>query len=542
LAGGAAQIGAAIGREFPHELLRIVASVSEDELGAGLERLIKADLLYVRTEESDTHYIFKHALVRDAAYGTLLKSRRRELHQRIARILEERFPKTVASAPELLAHHYTEASLAGQAVRYWRRAGMRATEQSANLEAIVHLSKALELLQTLPSTSERLLEEVRLQMALTTPLIAIKGYTAPEVERACNRALELCQQLGDVPELFAVLGGLGSIYFNRSELEISLELARRMLRLAETQQDPVLLLWSHYALGFNFASQGILKSARDHLERSIALYEPRKGGSYGFVQDPGPTAMAMLAHKVYQLGYPDQALDRIRQAMTLAKSLSHPFTLAWVLRSAGELYWRRGDKLTAQELWEEKAALCNSQGFEPLLASASLFLGFALVDEGRGEAGIAKMQDALAGRSHALTIGEKVRGLALLALALGKMGEADQGLEKIDEALALAKQAKKFGDFYLLYLFKGQLLLMKNAAGLRKAKQCFSTALGIARDQNAKSDELRAATPLAKLMAQQGRREQARVMLCKIYNWFTEGFDTIDLKQAKASLEQLQSY
>jgi class 3 adenylate cyclase/tetratricopeptide (TPR) repeat protein/ribosomal protein L40E len=536
-----AQIGAVIGREFSHELVRAVASMSEDELKAALEPLVNADLLHVHRVEPDKQYIFRHALVRDAAYGTLLRSRRRELHQRIAGMLEELFPETVASAPELLAHHFTEANLAAQAVRYWRRAGRRAIERSANLEAIAHFSKALELLKTLPSTSERLMEEVRLQMALTTPLIATKGYTAPEVEIACNRALELCQQVGDVPELFAVLGGLHSIYFNRCDLEIAHELGRRMLRLAEKQRDTLLLLWAHYALGFNFAAQGKLKSARSHLERSIALYEPRRGGSYGFVQDPGPTALAMLAHKVYQLGYPDQALDRVRQAVTLARSLSHPYTLAMVLGFAGESYWRRGDKLTAREFWEEKALLSSRQGFKSLLASASLLLGLALVDEGEGERGISIMKDALSESLGGSSIWDQINALALLGLALGKLGEADRGLEKIDEGFTLVKRAEKFGNVSYLYLFKGELLLMRNAAGLRKARQAFSTAIEIAREQNAKSDELSATIPFATLMAQQGRREQARAMLSMIYNWFTEGFDTADLKEAKALLEQLQS-
>jgi class 3 adenylate cyclase/tetratricopeptide (TPR) repeat protein len=535
------QIGAAIGREFPHELLRIVASVSEDELQGTLERLIEADLIHLHPDGPDKRYIFKHALVRDAAYGTLLKSRRRELHRRIAGVLEERFPETVASAPELLGHHYTEAGLAEQAVRYWQRAGEKAIEQSANLEAIVHLRKGLELLNTLPTTSEHIMQEIRLQMALTTPLIAIKGYTAAEVENACNRALKLCQEVGDVPELFVVLGGLNSIYYMRSELEIALELAGRMLRLAESRRDPVLTLWAHYAFGFNLAAHGRLKAARHHLERSIALYEPRRGGTYGFVQDPGPTAMAMLAHRICQLGYPDQASERMRQAITLARNLSHPYTLVRVLGGAAALDWKRGDKSTARELWEEQATLCASQGFKSQLASASLNLGFAMVEEGRGKDGIAKMQDALGGSLQATSLRESVNDVALMALALGKIGETEQGLEKIDKAIALAEQAKRFGDDFVLYLFKGQLLLIKDAAGLRKAKQCFSAAITIARGQHAKSDELTVAIQLAKIMMQQGRRKQARAMLSKIYNWFTEGFDTADLKEAKALLEQLHS-
>jgi tetratricopeptide (TPR) repeat protein len=377
-----------------------------------------------------------------------------------------------------------------------------------------------------------------MQIALITPLIATKGYTAPEVEKASSRALELCQQLGETPQLFVALGSLQSIYFNRGELEIALELAKQMLRLAETQRDPVLLLWAHYALGFNFAWQGALKAARDHLERSIALYDPQRGGTYGFVQDPGPSAMVQLSHVVHSLGYPQQALGRMREALAQARNLSHPFTLALVLGYAAGLHWDRGEKLAAKELWKEMAALCSDQGFKALFASASLRIGFAQVEEGRAEEGLRKMGDALTSLTDSMVI-DKIDGLVFLALALGKIGRLDQGLARIDEALTLAKKTPKFG--HLPYLIKGQLLLMKNPSGLRKAKQCFSSAIEIAREQNAKSDELRATIPLARLLAQQGHRDQARSMLKKIYGWFTEGFDIADLEDAKALLDELSA-
>jgi tetratricopeptide (TPR) repeat protein len=236
--------------------------------------------------------------------------------------------------------------------------------------------------------------------------------------------------------------------------------------------------------------------------------------------------MVLRAHAIYKLGYPDQALERVRQAVALVRSLSHQFTVAWVLGFAGELYWRRGNKLAAQELWEEMAALSNQQGFKLMIAKASVFLGFALVDQRRGDDGLTKMHDGLCGLIDALPMDEKVHGSGFFALALGKAGRVDEGLSKINEALRPANQAKTFGDLYLLQLIKGQLFLMKSVAGLRKAKQCFSTALELARKQKAKSDELRATIPLAKLLVQQGRREQAHAMLKKIHNWFTEGWGT----------------
>jgi tetratricopeptide (TPR) repeat protein len=535
-----AQIGAVIGGEFSHKLLHLVSNVNERELRLALDDLVIADLLHVSRSEPENSYIFKHALLQDAAYNTLLKTRRRELHQRIAQILEERYPETATSAPELLAHHHTEAGSIEQAVRYWRRAGRRAIERSANLEAIAQLHQGLELLTRLPQSSERLMSELRLQMALTTPLAATKGYADPEVEKACKRALELCQQLGEAPQLFTVLGGLNSIYFNRGELEIALELARQMLRLAETQQDPVLLLWAHYALGFAFASQGRLTSARDHLERSISLYDVRKGGSYGFVQDPGPTAIALLSHAVHRLGYPEQALGKMREAVVQARNLSHLFTLARVLGSAAALHWERGEKSAARVLWEEEAALCSKQGFKELLGSVSLRIGFAQVEEGSAEAGLRKMHDALTSLANSLVI-DKLHDLGFLALAEGKAGLFDQGLARIDEALRLAKERPTYWVTFLLNLIKGRLLLMQRPSALRKARQSFSIAIEIARDQSAKSDELTVAIQLARVLVQQGHRDQARSMLKKIYNWFTEGFDTADLKEAKALLEELSS-
>jgi tetratricopeptide (TPR) repeat protein len=331
------------------------------------------------------------------------------------------------------------------------------------------------------------------------------------------------------------------VYLNRGELEIALELSKRMLHLAEGRGDPMLLLWGHYGLGFNLVSQGVLRAARQQLEKSIAFYDARKGGNYGFVQDPGPTALAKLSHVVHSLGCPDQALKKMQQAEAMARNLSHPFTLAWVLDAAGLLRSRRREMLAAQRLWEEQIALCTEQGFRPLLASASLWLGFALVEQGRGKDGIAQMHEAVYGMKDALPFSQILHGLGLLALALGKVGQADEGLVKIDEALELAKKTKKSPFAEDLHVVKGQLLLMKDPRALRKAQQCFRAAIAIAHDQKAKSEELAAVIRMARLLASQGRRDQAHSMLAEIYRWFTEGFDTADLKEAKALLEEMRS-
>ncbi|MGH7839895.1 MAG: hypothetical protein ACREQT_00035 [Candidatus Binataceae bacterium] len=536
-----AQLGALIGNEFSYELLHAIHPISDADLQLALRALTDAELLYVRGLAPEATYQFKHALIRDAAYEALLKTHRRRLHQQAVDVLNARFPELVQARPELMAHHCTEAGLIAQAIVYWRKAGKAAIARSAHVEAIAQLRKGLELAEALPASSERLMEEIRLQMALTTPLIAIKGYTVPEVDQACNRALNLCQQIGDTPHLFGVLGGLNSIYYNRCELELALELAKQMLRIAKSCRDPALLLWAHYAFGFTLASQGKLKSARDHLQQSLSFYDRHKGGAYGYVQDPGPTALALLSYVVHSLGYPDQAAKTIREALALARSLSHQFTLAWVLGFAGEVYWKRGEKLAAQECWKERAALSEERGFKSLLESASFSLGFALAEQTGSNGGIAKMVDVYARYCsiEGLPFSDKLRWSGLLALAKGKAGELDEALTSMDEALAFAKKSAKPKDLCDLYLFKGQLLLMKNPTGLRKAKQCLSMAIRIARETHAKSDELTAVTQMARLLLQHGRRDEAGTILAAIYNWFTEGFDTADLKAAKALLDEL---
>ena len=266
-----AQIGAVIGSEFSYCLLQAVHPITEAELQQGLQALADAGLLYVRGIAPDASYQFKHALICDAAYGALLKSRRRELHSRLAQTLEEGFPERAALQPEILAYHFSEAGLIAQAVRYWRKAGRHANERSAYAEALSHLNTGLELVRNLPETAERVSEELRLQIALTEPLSATKGYTAPEVEKACSRAWDLYQQIGESPQLFAVLGRLYSVYSNRRDLQKSEKLAREMLRVAEGEQQRQSLLWAHYCLGHTLFLRGELEAARVNTEQSLAL-------------------------------------------------------------------------------------------------------------------------------------------------------------------------------------------------------------------------------------------------------------------------------
>jgi len=302
-----AQVGATLGREFSYELLHVVSPLAEATLQQGLQQLVDAELLYQRGLSPQITYLFKHVLIQDTAYQSLLKSKRQQLHQQIAQVLEEQFAETTAPQPELVAHHYTEAGLIVQAIPYWRRAGQRASQRSANAEAISHLTKGLELLKTLPDTPERAQQELLLQIALGAPLLLTKGYTVPEVEQAYTRALELCRSLGETPQLFPVLRGLSTFYTSRGELQTARELGEQMMRLAQNVQDPARLLEAHRLLGVTLFWLGELTAARAHLEQGIALYDSRRDNSHAFifVQDSKVHCLSYRAWALWFLGFPD---------------------------------------------------------------------------------------------------------------------------------------------------------------------------------------------------------------------------------------------
>jgi class 3 adenylate cyclase/tetratricopeptide (TPR) repeat protein len=532
------QVGAVLGLEFTYKLLLAATHLHEDELQRHLLALTDAELLYVRGLLPDATYHFKHALIRDAAYEALLRSRRRELHAHIAETIEKSFPEQSAAHPEILAYHYTEAGLVAQAVRYWREAGRSANARSAYAEAISHFNSGLELVKSLPETPERTSEELRLQIALTEPLTATKGFSAPEVEKACSRAFELCQQIGETPQLFAALGSLYSVYANRGDFQKSLELAHEMLRLAENQQEPLLLLWAHYCLGHTLSLRGELEAGRAHIEQSILLYDFEHSREYGFVQDPGATGLAGLANLLCLLGYPDQALEKSLKALAHARKLSQPFTLAWVLGSVGAMHARRGEFQEAELLWTEQVELCTEHNFPSLLASGIAGRAMAMVEQGRGQEVISRIRSGLEPLPAAHAPPEQSAYLLRLAYAYRRLGWSKEGLAVVVQALKLLKQTS-IPESADLYYLKGEMLLMEDSSNRSEPEQCFRAAIQIARTQGAKTKELEATTSLARLIAGEGRRDEARAMLAEIYNWFTEGFDLSDLKQAKALLDEL---
>ena len=375
-----AQLGATIGRTFPYALLHAVAPLEEATLQTGLRQLVEAELLYQRGVPPQATYLFKHALIQEAAYQSLLRSTRQQYHQRIAQVLAERFPAIAETQPELLAHHFTEAGLSGQAVDYWQRAGERASQRSANVEAIAHLTKGLKVLETLPEIPERTQQELHLQTTLGPALMATKGYTTPEVEQAYTRARELCRQLGETPQLFPALRGLWLFYIARAELQMARELGEQLLALAQSVQAPALLLIGHDALGVSLFYLGELAPAQAHLEQEITLYDPQQHRSLAFLygQDPGVVCLSYAASALWLLGYPDQALKRSHEALTLAHELSHPFSQALALNFAALLHQDRREGQAAQERAEAVIALSHEQGFPFRVAWGTILRGWAL--------------------------------------------------------------------------------------------------------------------------------------------------------------------
>jgi predicted ATPase/class 3 adenylate cyclase len=536
-----AQMGAVLGREFTYEILQAISSQDEETLQVGLARLVEAELLYQRGRPPRAHYLFKHALIQDAAYTSLLRSTRQRVHQQVARQLEAHFPKAVETEPELLAHHYTEANLLGQAVPYWQRAGQVAQGRSAHHEAIAHLNQGLRVLTTLPETRARDQQELPLRIDLGKSLIATKGWASPETEAAYTRAWEICQQTRDTSWPFAVLWGLSNVYVVRADLTKHREVGAQFLSLAEQQSDAILLLVAHYLTGQNLLHVGEYVTGLAHFNQACALYDPQHHHTYVtlFGVDVGVFALSYISHALWGLGYPEQAVQRSREALALAQKVEHPFSIALAQAYAAMLQQFRREPSTATKHAEIALTVCTEQGFAYYLAWATIIQGWALAETGRREAGIAQMHQGLT-TLQATGGGLRIPYyLTLLAEADGEVGQAEEGLHLL---VGAASHLDKTQDRWVeaeLYRLRGDLLLAVSPDNHLAAEACFHQALDIARHQQATSLELRAAISLARLWQSQGKRQEAYDLLALVYGWFTEGFDTADLQEAKTLLQEL---
>lgn len=461
-----AQLGATIGREFSYELLRAISPLDDTLLQQELETLVDADLLYRQGLPPQATYVFKHALIREAAYQSLLKSTRQQHHRKIAQVLLERFPELAETQPELLAHHYTEAELLSQAIPLWSQAGQKAVERFANEEAISYFTKGRELLALLPATPERIRQEIDLCVTLGGPLIASKGYAAPEVAATLARAHTLCGQVGETSETVPALLGLFAFYAVRAELQTALALAKQAVKVARQLQERPLLLAAHTVMGIPLFWSGELSRARAHWEEGLTLYEPRRDRLYFGIQDFGVVCHCYVAMALWMLGYPDQAAKHHVEALTLAQQLSHPFSQAWVLNWAARRSHYRRESRAVQEQADALLTIANEHGFSQFVAHGTILKGWALADQGRTEEGITLMRQGL--EAMRTTGAELSRPwfLTILAQTYGHHGHFEEGLEVLTEALALVQQSGEQASAPELYRLRGEFLL-----GLQDAKR-----------------------------------------------------------------------
>jgi predicted ATPase len=537
-----AQYASVIGRQFAYELLREVSQLDDVTLQRELGRLVEAELLYQRGLLPHAIYTFKHALIQDAAYQSLLRSTRQHYHQRIAQTMEELFPKIVETQPELLAYHFTEAGLIGQAVGYWHRAGQRASEWSSHVEAIAHLRQGLALLETLPETPDRVQCEVDMLIALGASLFATKGYAAPEVRETFTRARQLCHHLEDAQRLFPVLRGLWHYYQVRAELQTAQALGEQLLALAQQSQDTAMLMPACHALGATLFYMGEPASALLHLTQGISLYDPQqhRAAAFRYGQDAGVSCLSRAAWALWYLGYPDQGRTRSQEAVTLAQQMAHPFSLSFALSTAALVHHCRREVRAVQACADAVLSLATAQEFPYWMAFSSLLRGWALVQQGQAQEGIDQIDQVLIATGVAGSEVLRPYWLVLLAEARSTLGKPEAGFTVLTEALTLVETTGARWHESELYRLQGELSLLQQSSDSQvEAESCFHHALDIARNQQTKSLELRAATSLARLWRSQGKRDKARELLEPVYGWFTEGFDTADLQEAKQLLDEL---
>ena len=510
-----------------------------------LADLRAAEFIYEQPTLTELEYIFKHALTQEVAYNSLLIERRKLLHERAGQALESMFADQLDDHLGQLAHHYSRSDNVSKAVEYLGRAGQQALQRSAHAEAIGGLTAAIDLLQRLPDGPEHVQRELRLQLALGSASIPVTGWAALEVERAFTRARELCERLGNPPELFPALFGLWTMYFIRAEFRAAYELGEQLLQRAQEAHRPALLLLAHQALGDTLFNMGELLLASEHLEMAISLYDRERHRPRGFRHggvDAKVNCLSYAARTLWTLGYPDRALERGNECIALARALAHPHTLAFAENAVGRLHrWRR-EARAARETAERLMALSTEHGFIFWLAVANILHGWAMAEQGRNQEAIAQIQEGLAALRAAGAEVERPENLSLLAEACTKTDRLDDGLSALTEALAAADKHENHYYEAETHRLKGELLLRQVNAVALEAQNCFQQAIDIARKHSAKSWELRATMSLARLLAQQDKRDEARTMLAEIYGWFTEGFDTADLKDAKALLDELDIY
>jgi predicted ATPase len=538
-----AEIGAAIGREFSHELIAAVAELPNSELSDALGQLVASELIYRRGTPPDAVYTFKHALVQEAAYSTLLRGARQELHARIATVLPDRFPEVAVTQPELLAHHCTEGGLTEAAIDYWFAAGERALRTSANVEAIRHLLQGLQLLTSLPDTPERKRKELWFQTTLGVAFLATRGQGSAEAAQAYRRAEELCRDLDDRNERFKIVSGLFLIHQTRGDDHTARELSDELFHIAEQQNDDNFRIQARHSAWARCTWTGQFGAGQEHAEQGLLLYSPTKHAthalSYGG-HDPGVCARAHRGLDLWFLGYPDRAVENVCQSLALAEQIAHPPTIVHALNYGILLHQLRRDEAMVQA-WSERMALIATEQRLALHQALSFFArGWLLATGKNPRSGLSELHQGVDACMH---LGMRLfepyhRGV--IAETYWRSGEAQVGMDVLEDTIGFVNTSGlRFFEAELLRL-KGTLLMHLAPGEHHEAAACYREALSVARHQQAKSLELRAAMSLARFWRDEGRRDEARDLLAAVYGWFSEGFDTPDLRDAKALLDEIR--
>jgi tetratricopeptide (TPR) repeat protein len=482
-------------------------------------------------------YRFVHVLCQEVAYQRLPAARRGQLHRRIGERQEAGYGAQARARAAELAMHFTRGQDTPRAVQYLQYAGENALWRAAYMEAIGHLTTGLTVLKTMPDTPERTQHELDLLLTLAQAVNYAKGQASSDFEHVYAQAYTLCQRLEDPPQLVRVLHGFRQMYNARGDFQRAREYGEQALALAQRRQDPALLADAHYALGVPLYDLGEITLAQAHFEQGMpfadALAQPHRSRV-------GVLYRTFVAMNLWYLGYPDQAVRRSHEALTLAQS-SAPFTLYWAQQMAGQLHRLRREVHVAYERFEAALALASEQGLAQWLPISLHQWGWALAAQGQYEAGMAQMRQGIAALRATGTGAKFVLPWLLvpLAEASGNSGQTEEGLRLLAEALVVMDDTGGRRQAAELHRIKGELLLQQAVPDVPQAEACFQQALALARRQQAKSWELRAAMSLSRLWQGQGKRAEARELLAPIYGWFTEGFDTVDLQEARALLEGL---
>jgi tetratricopeptide (TPR) repeat protein len=532
-----AQIGAALGRSFTHELLSAVAQMPQPKLDDALEQLVTAELIFRRGTPPDAEYTFKHALVQDAAYSTLLRSRRQQLHGRIAATLEKEFPEIAAAQPALMAQHCAEAGLNERSIDYWHKAGQQAVARCAMTEAVTQLQKGLDQLASLPNKSRSEALELNLKVTLGPALIATRGYSSAEAGDTFVRASTLAERLGRSDYDIALLYGLSTYHVVRSEYRLALPLVERMQQIGNERSDVATILQARWSRAMIHYHRGEFVAARDLYEQCLQEPAHRQTGSALAAEDPYCTAMGYLANTLAYLGYFDQARSRANEGLVEARRLQHAHTLTGNLCCMCWVASLANSPVEVRRHAEEMFNLASEHGFAFWQAIATDWCGWASAAIGQADDGVGLLTKAISSIRAAGAVICTPMWLTHLADAHGRLGHPFEGLSRLTEAGEIIEATDERHHEAEVYRLQGDL--MNATDDQEAAERSYRRAIGAAERQNAKALKVRAATSLARLWRDQGKCTEARDLLAPVYGWFTEGFDTPVLQEAKSLLDEL---